>query len=790
MDKNADLAFNISAISNQQITSNIRFSTQDEGSAKLTFFLFKDGLALPLNAVEGKLAMRMADGSIFRSNVVIVDKVNGVAEHSLTTEQLKHYGRVNAELYLNYQNNQKMSVHRFSFTIERALIDADISLLTEFYVDDFSNLKETINVIADETTATILAVGENVEEAKGKADETISLIEQNQVVNKQIFEENKLVTDEWLETTEEQIDEDTQKTALYFLQNAEKVRTRAILSAQGFNDLDDYATGKYRVLAVTDTESWKDITDNNNNPIYQISNSGEIRSIGARKKLKIMPDKGKLNVKLFGAKGDKSDETAILQPIFNLARDTGNTPHFPPTKDNCYGVSSLSIDYSEVVIDTKTYGFKSIKISGENKRNTVIQQVVATTDSVLKFIGKVGDRSHAGKITGLILEGVSILGNDDGGSGIYMRSFNDLIIRDCYIQSCGGDAIRIDRQVFDPANGKDEYAYNLKLENVKMLLNKGWGINSVAQHAVGSAIFDNCDIHGNGLGGININPSSITLIGGNIIGNKGPGLKVRQTPSYPTSVTFGLNVKATRFEGNSEPGGYEILVEGSWAPKFDGVVVLATTGAHVFGIGKNTTSTANMVRQPTIIGGYYAGNKTTAGQKFLDIGVYSYNLAVINPRVDLNEFANSITSQDMMDLVSDSGTDTYIIYGKNERTTRALAGKVLTGRALVTKLFGDATQRLLVRYNGALEWGDGTNNPDTNLYRSAAGQLRTDNEFVVGGAISPGATSAKIYGGVGSPEGSVTATNGSIYLRADGVNGTLVYVKTTGTGNMGWVAKW
>ena len=67
MEKNADLKFNISATTNQSITSNIRFSTQDEGSAKLTFFLFKDGVELPLNAVVGKLVMRMRDGRSSRS---------------------------------------------------------------------------------------------------------------------------------------------------------------------------------------------------------------------------------------------------------------------------------------------------------------------------------------------------------------------------------------------------------------------------------------------------------------------------------------------------------------------------------------------------------------------------------------------------------------------------------------------------------------------------------------------------------------------------------------------------
>jgi len=181
MDKSADLTFNISATTNQTITSNIRFSTQDEGTAKLTFFLFKDGVALPLNAVTGKLALRMIDGSKFVKTVTIVDKVNGIAEYILTTEELKHYGKINAELYLNYDNNQKMSVHRFSFVIEQALIDADIAVDTEFYVDDFYTMKEAIETIATETQT-------NVDLTKEKADEIISLIAENDVAKKSELE--------------------------------------------------------------------------------------------------------------------------------------------------------------------------------------------------------------------------------------------------------------------------------------------------------------------------------------------------------------------------------------------------------------------------------------------------------------------------------------------------------------------------------------------------------------------------------------------------------------------------
>jgi hypothetical protein len=40
-----------------------------------------------------------------------------------------------------------------------------------------------------------------------------------------------------------------------------------------------------------------------------------------------------------------------------------------------------------------------------------------------------------------------------------------------------------------------------------------------------------------------------------------------------------------------------------------------------------------------------------------------------------------------------------------------------------------------------------------------------------------------------SPEGVVTALVGSLYTRTNGGAGTTLYVKESGTGNTGWVAK-
>ena len=43
--------------------------------------------------------------------------------------------------------------------------------------------------------------------------------------------------------------------------------------------------------------------------------------------------------------------------------------------------------------------------------------------------------------------------------------------------------------------------------------------------------------------------------------------------------------------------------------------------------------------------------------------------------------------------------------------------------------------------------------------------------------------------GSGTPEGAVTAPVGTLYLRTDGGAATTLYVKESGTGNTGWVAK-
>jgi hypothetical protein len=51
---------------------------------------------------------------------------------------------------------------------------------------------------------------------------------------------------------------------------------------------------------------------------------------------------------------------------------------------------------------------------------------------------------------------------------------------------------------------------------------------------------------------------------------------------------------------------------------------------------------------------------------------------------------------------------------------------------------GDAADRFQMKGSGLHEWGDGTLARDTNLYRNAVGELKTDTAFTVAGELRPG----------------------------------------------------
>jgi len=84
-------------------------------------------------------------------------------------------------------------------------------------------------------------------------------------------------------------------------------------------------------------------------------------------------------------------------------------------------------------------------------------------------------------------------------------------------------------------------------------------------------------------------------------------------------------------------------------------------------------------------------------------------------------------------------------------------------------------------------WSNGTS---SRMLAPSDGVIQLTNAATTGFTrLELGTANLGISRGTGTPEGVVTALVGSLYLRTDGGASTTLYVKESGTGNTGWVAK-
>lgn len=113
-------------------------------------------------------------------------------------------------------------------------------------------------------------------------------------------------------------------------------------------------------------------------------------------------------------------------------------------------------------------------------------------------------------------------------------------------------------------------------------------------------------------------------------------------------------------------------------------------------------------------------------------------------------------------------------------------GSDITTAAFETEVTGDSVHRWATYTSGVMQWGSGAATRDTNLYRNAAGVLKTDTAFVAGTTIN-GVTDVQVNGsslGRGYVVASVTSTTngtpGGATETADAVLGTLPFTAVAG----------
>ena len=112
-----------------------------------------------------------------------------------------------------------------------------------------------------------------------------------------------------------------------------------------------------------------------------------------------------------------------------------------------------------------------------------------------------------------------------------------------------------------------------------------------------------------------------------------------------------------------------------------------------------------------------AANTLKTDDNFTSLGSQIFGAAGTN--TDLKKFGNT------------AGDEFYVGTNAAMRIQRS-AG---SSEAFGTQINGDTARRVLINSSGVISFGDGSAAQDTNIYRSAANTLKTDDLFVAGGGL-------------------------------------------------------
>ncbi len=361
---------------------------------------------------------------------------------------------------------------------------------------------------------------------------------------------------------------------------------------------------------------------------------------------------------------------------------------------------------------------------------------------------------------------------------------------------------------------KASYIKNITIDENHIYKNGTNGIVDSAALASSMIIRGNI-IHSNGSTAID-GFASNSNISGNTISNHMSGYGIRW--KYGQNVTIAINkINSTGEDGVLYERAYNSIITGN---------SIKNTNKHGIFITGTSTSSATKSRSLTVSGNSIAAASLLADNTYS--GIYldaNANTSTISGNIIERAPAGTI-----LDVYLTNGGAGFTIAptvtitgggGINATATAIIdAGKVIAVQltnsgsgytsAPVVTISGDGVGATAVAMIGnqplhAIYVTDSTVLISGNMTNSGA---KSGNTQVRVGSIVPASfidspnmgvhfyalryymnTGPGLFSGAGSPEGTQSAPPGSLYLRTDGAANTTFYVKETGTGNTGWVAK-
>lgn len=320
---------------------------------------------------------------------------------------------------------------------------------------------------------------------------------------------------------------------------------------------------------------------------------------------------------------------------------------------------------------------------------------------------------------------------------------------------------------------------------------------------------------------VDITTASVAVT--NVSGHAGPtvnlvqaditGLKTTDSPTFVSLVTSGKTqtLGASYLQQDGALSLWSPTTSTGWNGATDRAVIIGRSQAR-----PDTWSNSILIGPDTAAGTAIAGGNVSTSVVIGDTAAAS-GLTISGSVCIGNEAGNGgvVSGSNIIGNTTKGGAYSRCdIVGQNALNRNAATDSVVLGNGAGggTGSAGQVNTSVIIGSGAGANLGNGNTTAGNIIigYNIAAPSASTSNYLNLGNALKGDLTAgvyvlqakgggiptlqwgtggAGVFSGTGSPAGVVTAPVGSIFLRTDGGAGTTLYVKESGTGNTGWVAK-